>query len=159
MKYNFSDLPKRFREKVNKTDSCWLWTASKRSIGYGEYWLDGKKVGAHRFSFAYFNGCINPEINVLHKCDVPACVNPDHLFLGTQKENMVDMMSKGRAIEGEKRVNAKLTKIQVEEIRRIYVRGVPGYKNDFSQPWIAKKYGISVALVSNIINNKKRIGG
>jgi hypothetical protein len=83
---------------VDFSGDCWLWTASKIRNGYGRYKLNGETVYAHLFSWEYFNGEIDKGLSVLHKCDVRNCVNPNHLFLGTQKDNMVDMIAKGRAI-------------------------------------------------------------
>lgn len=85
----------RFFEKVNKTETCWLWTASTRDGGYGGFWFEGRLVLAHRFSFELVNG---PTTELLmHTCDVRLCVNPAHLKTGTLSENTQDMIRKGRA--------------------------------------------------------------
>jgi hypothetical protein len=99
-------LGTRFWSKVKKTDSCWLWTASRTKKGYGRFGT-GR---AHRASFEAANGKIPPGKFVLHRCDVPACVNPKHLFLGTHSENMEDKYAKGRQI--------KLTPDKVIAIRK-----------------------------------------
>jgi hypothetical protein len=87
----------RFNQKyiVDEETGCWQWIASKINIGYGIIKIKGKKVLAHRFAYEYFIGSIN-NLNVLHKCDNPKCCNPDHLFLGTQKDNMIDCKNKNR---------------------------------------------------------------
>ena len=92
-------LEDRFWSKVTKTDTCWLWTAS-RAKGYGSFsdWLNHRKLQAHRVSYEMAYGIIPDGLWVLHTCDVRACVRPDHLFLGTAKDNTADMMAKGRAI-------------------------------------------------------------
>jgi hypothetical protein len=91
----------RFWSKVHKTETCWLWTASKRNKGYGAlcWWLNGKEVQsrAHVFSYRLHCGDIPAGLCVLHQCDKPACVNPMHLFLGTRADNNRDMFVKGRA--------------------------------------------------------------
>ena len=95
----------RFWSKVNKTDTCWLWAASKRNKGYGAFvWadVDGNIIQgqAHRFAWEMENGPIPAGLCVLHRCDTPACVRVDHLFLGTKAENNADMSAKGRHVAG-----------------------------------------------------------
>ena len=86
----------RFFDKVRKTSSCWLWTASTSTNGYGQFRFLGGYWRAHRVSYYLFVGKIPKGLKVLHTCDVKTCVNPDHLFLGTNKENTEDMIKKGR---------------------------------------------------------------
>jgi hypothetical protein len=93
-------LKNRFDSYVEKipVTGCWLWTGGLNSRGYGAFFNDdGKTVGAHRVSWVIKNGEIPKGLFVLHRCDVPSCVNPSHLFLGTAKENTQDMIKKGRA--------------------------------------------------------------
>lgn len=85
----------RFWEKVNKTDTCWLWTATKVA-GYGQFRPDGENILAHRYSYTIHKGEIPTGLFVLHSCDNRACVNPDHLSTGTHVQNMHDMLAKGR---------------------------------------------------------------
>ena len=84
----------RFWAKVNKTESCWLWQGSTNSDGYGRFNPAGRLVGAHRWSWSQINGPIPDGMCILHSCDTPACVNPSHLRLGTQADNIIDMYSR-----------------------------------------------------------------
>lgn len=89
---NRDELIKQFFEKVDKTDSCWLWLGAKDRKGYG--FFKGKR--AHRASYEMFNGPIAESLLVCHTCDNPPCVNPEHLWLGTNHENILDSTKKGR---------------------------------------------------------------
>lgn len=121
---------------------CWIWTGGATSAGYGQIRIDGKVQYAHRFSFERHHGISAAGKEVCHKCDTPACVNPDHLFLGTHKENFLDAAAKGRmtAQKGQLSVKAKLTNEQVIAIRA----------DDRSTRAIGAEYGISNRNVSAI---------
>lgn len=114
-------LADRFWAKVLKTDTCWLWMAGKNNHGYGRFQYFnrhqrpglGRDLYAHRVAWLLTNGEIPDGLNLLHRCDTPACVNPSHLFLGTQKDNMADAAAKGRT---RTRPRWKLT---LEDIRAI----------------------------------------
>jgi hypothetical protein len=88
---------KRFLDKVEKTDSCWLWTAGKRNKdGYGAFRLNDKIIDAHRVSYLLFKGELSdPKLIVCHTCDNKLCVNPEHLYLGTYKDNLTDAYVRG----------------------------------------------------------------
>lgn len=103
-------------------NGCWIWKLDTRQRGYGKLKMDGKDILAHRASYQAFISPIPDGALVLHACDVPSCVNPEHLFLGTQKENIEDMVRKGRALSiggGPPR----LTEAQVKEIKAARASG------------------------------------
>jgi DNA-binding CsgD family transcriptional regulator len=107
----------RFWEKVVKTpNGCWEWTAYKNKKGYGYFSVDGNAITAHRFSYLHFNGEISEGLHVLHKCDNPSCVNPEHLFLGTNQDNVNDKVSKNRHPKGKTHVFSTLTDEVLETI-------------------------------------------
>jgi hypothetical protein len=145
-------LPQRFADKVDFSGECWLWIAGKFSRGYGAYGNDKKVVQAHRYSWEHHFGKIPNGLNVLHKCDVRNCVNPSHLFIGTQLENNADRDSKGRTARGIKQGSSKLTKSQVDDIRNTYK---PWTRGEFSQKALAKKYGVSQTNIGFIVNQKQ----
>lgn len=149
-------FPKRFADKVDFGGECWVWTACKNNKGYGHYQLGGKAVLAHRVAWEYFFGEIPDGLCVLHKCDNPPCVNPEHHFLGTLRDNAVDRSSKGRGNRpiGRKNGMAVLTQVEVEEIRKTYKRYSRG---EFTAPALAKKYGVCQQQISNIVNQKNWI--
>lgn len=88
----------RFWRKVDKSGECWIWTGARAPPpwDYGKFRLDGRAVDAHRVSWEFSYGPIPDGLWVLHRCDVPGCVRPEHLFLGTAQDNSRDMMRKGR---------------------------------------------------------------
>jgi hypothetical protein len=85
-----------FWAKVRRTDGCWEWTGARLHSGYGKLGRKGRTYVAHRFAWELVNGAIPDGLFACHRCDNRLCVRPDHLFLGTQKDNIADMLSKGR---------------------------------------------------------------
>jgi len=95
-------IMERFEAKISPEpmSGCWLWVGAIDGSGYGQMNINGKTVKSHRLSYAHFVAPIPPGYCVCHKCDTPACVNPDHLYVGTFKDNAVDKVKKGRMVMG-----------------------------------------------------------
>jgi hypothetical protein len=134
-------------------NGCWLWLRERNNKGYGRFRDYGRRwILAHRWNYLMFNGAIPPGRCVLHSCDTPACVNPEHLFLGTKKDNSQDMVRKGRnrpsGLQGENHGMAKLTAEQVVWYRRLVHRGV-------SRAFLARAAGVDRSTVENAVSGKK----
>ena len=134
------DPVERFWPQVEKTEACWLFRGISNK-GYGSF-RDGRgqNVQAHRFSWEIYNGPIPEGLFVLHRCDIRNCVNPGHLFLGTQLDNMKDASEKGRLRRGSNHPNSKLIEAEVRAIRQ----------SSASQRTLAVSYGVDQALISGI---------
>lgn len=104
---------------TRKTDTCWIWLGATHEKGYGQFWFQKKVRPAHVIAFLLSGKVLSPGEYVCHTCDNPSCINPDHLFAGSQYDNMQDMKSKDRSarLAGEKNGRSKLTESQVQEIR------------------------------------------
>lgn len=136
----------RFDDYVDRSggpNACWPWLAG-RACGYGVVQVAGKQQKTHRLAFEKHHGPIPAGMFVCHSCDNPPCVNPAHLFLGSPKDNIEDMMQKGRQARGHRTNTAKLRAEQVLEIRRRYEGGE-------LQQVLADEFGISNQLVSAIV--------
>jgi hypothetical protein len=122
-----SDL--RFAEKcASRAYGCIEWTAGGNQYGYGEFLDNGKRMGAHRWAYQRAHGPIPAGVFILHRCDNPACVNVDHLFAGTQRDNLQDASRKGRVnktikARGEAHPNRKTDNETVLDIRARFDRG------------------------------------
>lgn len=130
---------------------CWPWIGFRDRKGYGKVGLGKRHFKAHRLAYLLAGGQIPDGILVCHKCDNPACCNPDHLFLGTNADNARDMAQKGRAAKGESNAKHRLTDAQVAEIRAMSAQAKWGWTRA-----VAKQYGVSHQSISDIINNKRR---
>lgn len=150
----------KFWNQVNKNGSipahnpslgsCWEWTGRLDHMGYGRFRFEHKRWLTHRLSWKFTNGTLDPNICVLHKCDNPLCLNPDHLFLGTLKDNSEDMVAKGRQgrPRGELQGRHKLTWKQVELIRTRYASG------GVTQQQLADEIGTTQGNIGRIVRGE-----
>lgn len=137
----------RFWLRVAFTESCWLWMRGKNKAGYGKFRVGPRTDTAHRVSWVIAHGAIPPRMNVCHRCDTPACVRPDHLFLGTTQDNVADRCKKGRsggAPRGEGHHNNLLTEEQAREAK---------YGTESAHK-LAAKFGVSPWTIYSIRQQK-----
>lgn len=148
IQYHGLSVADRLMKRVAKSDGCWLWNGGVNPTGYGMINVEGKPRLTHRVSWTVHNGPIPDGMFVLHRCDTPLCVRPDHLFLGDQEANMADMVAKGRHnpghVIGAAVGTSKLTDVQVRSIRLSKLPGV----------FLAGKYGVSTTTISDIRRRK-----
>lgn len=146
------DLETRFWAKVERWEGCWVWLAHRDKAGYGRFSLHGRPALAHRVAYELSVGPVPPGLSVMHLCDNPQCVNPDHLRVGTHAENMADMKRKGRChsrgLPGERNGFAKLTEPQVHAIRERYAAGN-------TQVAIARDLGVDPTTVGLVVRGKR----
>jgi len=150
------DVPKRkpgkpsreFHEFVKSGPGCWEWTGLKHPTGYGLYTRDGVTYRAHRWAYEHVNGSIPEGGVIMHTCDRPSCVNPDHLRVGTHNENRADCVAKGRQARGSSAGRAKLNEEQVRALLMEY-RTIRGNR-DGKLAILAAKYGIKQGTLRNI---------
>jgi len=144
-------LAERFWSFVSRSETCWSWTGRKTWSGYGELCAGGKhskKLRAHRVSWELAFGGVPGGLCVLHRCDNRLCVRPDHLFLGTRRDNSEDRCLKGRTARGEEVGGARLSAEQVRVIRRLVSEGL-------TQRTVAQNYGVTRSTVGHICSGKR----
>lgn len=134
--------------KFDRKTGCWNWVGSMWANGYARTGIKGCKGRAYRLSYQEFKGVIKKGHIVCHKCDNPKCVNPNHLFQGTNQDNMTDMVNKNRSLKGEKHHKAKLTLPQVLEIRS---------RENEPRVLLAKEFGVSDCTIRDIIKKRSWI--
>lgn len=137
--------PERFWKRVNKTQGCWIWTGGKDSAGYGQISVRRKKERTHRLAWLLTLGRIPKGMFVCHKCDNPSCVNPAHLFLGSNRDNMEDKIRKKRHVFGERTPNSKLTVGDVRFIRSC---------KSMTHVEMAKIFGVCSQTIDSVVNHK-----
>lgn len=141
-------VQERFEERFLKGggDACWEWMGGKTSDGYGMISIDGINQGAHRIAYQLYIGEIPYRFCVCHRCDNPSCVRPDHLFLGTNTDNMHDCVIKGRHSDQSGENNGYSILID-EDVRIILAMHANGARNVD----LAKQFGVAPSTISNIV--------
>lgn len=154
-KHDRSAILARFEAQYipEPNSGCWLWVGSTCHKGYGLIFFKTRQKTAHRVSWQLFRGEIPSPLWVLHKCDTPACVNPDHLYLGDVKRNVLDAMERGRLKNpplhvGEAHHFTRLTEKIVQEIRQRYATGKIGQRD------LAQQYGVRQSSIWAIVNRR-----
>lgn len=145
-------IEERFFKFVHKTDTCWIWTGCKgSSFGHGQFHLNGKMESAHRISWNIHFGDIPEGMHICHHCDNPP-LNPDHLFIGTAKDNMHDKMNKGRSntLHGEAHASSILSEKEVLEIKS-QLSDDPPYG---TKAQLARQYGVSPSTIQDIAKGR-----
>ena len=138
----------RKSERIPFTD-CGIWTGAWQSMGYGQVRYNGKTILAHRAAYMVYRSDIPVGLCVLHKCDTPPCINPDHLFLGTQKDNIRDMISKGRGrLRHESGWYSRFCADDIRRFRAMYASG------EYTINSLARKLGITSGGMWKIIRRK-----
>lgn len=141
----------RFWKYVVKTETCWFWSGGKSKNGYGKFNPSHEQrtwEKAHRYSWKLHRGEIPKGEVVCHRCNVKLCIRPEHLYVASQQQNTLDAMVDGLCPRGETHGNAKLTEIQIKEIRAIYQPRVR------TMDFLAKRYNVTKTQISRILNRK-----
>lgn len=147
----------RFEEyfEIGDFDDCWNWLGGTISGEYGQFGSSEGSKYAHRVAYELYVGPVTDGLYVCHSCDNPSCVNPNHLFLGTQKDNIRDMDRKGRRVvgdmRGEKNGNSKLTEGDVREIKELWATG------NYTIADLARMFLIGWTAISDIVKGQKWI--
>lgn len=147
--FRFQKTAERFWKLVDKADCCWKWKSSLNNKGYGQFGCvyrgKWRTVLAHRYSWELNRGPISKGGLILHRCDNPSCVNPAHLFIGTQAENLADMVQKGRAYKGGATRGEQNGNHKIRACDAIQIRDAPGTLHE-----VALQFGISPSQILRI---------
>jgi len=142
-------IDQRFWSHVDKSGDCWLWTRGVNQCGYGGFGIaSGKMKLAHRVSWQLTHGDIPSGMCVCHRCDNPACVNPDHLYVGTHSDNMKDRRDRGRQPRGMKHTDRLLTDAFISSVNRQLSAGL-------NQREVAQRLGVSQMTISRAVRGRR----
>lgn len=150
MRPKFTSLAEKleaYSDRSGGPDSCWLWLKASSPFGYGVIYDGTRNRMAHRMAWEIAHGPIPTGLLVCHVCDTPACINPSHLFVGTQGDNINDMFRKGRGVVGERNFNTKLTGDEVRQIRSRYAAGE-------SQRSLGRAFRVANTTIKAVVDGK-----
>lgn len=139
------DLQERFWSRVKTGPGCWVWTGHRNDRGYGVALRKGVRLRAHRLAWTFTRGPVPRGKMVLHTCDNPPCVRPSHLFIGTNQDNIDDMVAKGRSYRN------RASKLTEEKVKAIKVQLAYGAGNKV----LADLYGVSPSTICDIKRNRR----
>lgn len=152
-------LERFYRFVEEGPNGCWLWTGAVDKDGYGRFWWKGRTRRVTHFVFEVLKEPLSNGLQACHHCDVRRCVAPEHLYAGTQQDNVRDTWRRGRCSvnarpqRGEANGLAKLTEAQVEEIRTRYRAGQAGVASGTSLRGLAKKFGVSKFTIQSVVHH------
>lgn len=132
-----------FYERIEKTESCWIWKGSKIKSGYGIISFGGKPISAHRLSWKIHHEEIGSDMIVRHLCNNPICVNPEHLAIGTHQDNSDDRVKAGNSGKGSQNCNSSLNEEDIKKIKNLLVLGISGAE-------IGRRFNVSRTTINNI---------
>lgn len=141
-----------FWKRVDKRgpDECWLFQGSTTSSGYGQWRYGNKRPGAHRVAFSLSKGAIPEGLIVMHSCDNRPCCNPTHLSLGTQSDNMQDMVRKGRSTAGDNHPMIKIPDADLPLVKAAY------FRDGATKSSVAKQFGVSRPTIFRIVSDERK---
>ena len=152
MAFNKHSLADRLKNQTVIDGECLIFQGCKDAKGYGQIRVNGKWEKAHRKAYELAKGKIAADMVIMHTCDKPACINPNHLIAATQQQNIADMKAKGRSNKptGEKNPRAKLNSAQILEIRKRFIR----YDRQHGATQLAREYSVSKTVILQIISGR-----
>lgn len=137
----------RLKNNISIENGCWIWLGKKGQDGYGQIMINKKRQRVHRVSHELFIGPITDKLIILHSCNNPLCINPDHLSQGTIKQNSIDMIFSGNSMRGSKNHFAKLDEKKVISIRQMHKKGFP-------LVILASKFNVTIHCIKQIISRR-----
>jgi hypothetical protein len=147
MSHKSISLQEKLNAHIDRSGECWVWTAGRTALGYGQLWFDGRMWYAHRCMWIVTYGPIPAGMEIAHACDNPPCLRPDHLFLASHRENLADAVRKGRVERGNRHHAAKLTEEDIPAIRALI-------RDGRTRREVASRYGVSRWTIGEVVHGR-----